>query len=66
LHDDIRSYLQPLQIHHVAEEEVGQMTYLIVVQAQLLHRDQVLERAPFDGVNLIVGQQSANEEAILV
>jgi len=42
------------------------MTYLIVVQAQLLHRDQVLERAPFDGVNLIVGQQSANEEAILV
>lgn len=51
-------YLQPLQIHHVAEESVGQITNLIVVQAQLLHVDEVLERPALDRVYLVVRQLS--------
>lgn len=35
----ILRYSQALQVHHVAEEKVGQMTYLIIVETQLLDAD---------------------------
>lgn len=48
-------YSQAFEGYHVAEEQVRQVAYLIVVQTQFVDFNEVLEGALLDRVDLIVG-----------